>query len=173
MTESLIPIDEQPSNTAASYQATRLDALPAVYKTAHERLACELALGMEEPGEIMARYGYDTDHALALLESPAFTVTCARVGKEVRESGLSFKLKARAQAEELLSHSFEMATDPLAAAAVRADLIKWTARVAGYEPKNGEGEAKTGGGFNLTIQFAGQAPMQVMQHEPLTISQGD
>ena len=171
MTEDIIPLADVPGSTAQDYQDTRMGALPAVYRTAHERLACELALQMEEPGVIFERYGLDESQAIALMESPGFAATLARIGKEVKESGLSFKMKVRAQAEELLGHSFEIATDPLAPTSERVKLIQWTARVAGYEPKEGKEEGRAGGGLNLTIQFAGQAPVQVVQHEPVTITQ--
>lgn len=169
--DALAAIDAAPGTTAQEYQDARMSAVPAVYRTTHERLACELALGMEEPGAIFAQYGYNEDQALALMEAPGFAATLSRIGKEVKESGLSFKLKARAQAEELLGHSFEIATDPLAPTSERVKLIQWTAKVAGYEPKEGKEEGRAGGGLNLTIQFSGQAPVQVVQHEPLTILQ--
>lgn len=156
---------------AADYQTARMATVPKVYKAALERLACELALGMEEPDVIFASYGYSEEQALTLMASTAFSVTMAQVGKEVRESGLSFKMKARAQAEELLGHSFEMATDPLAPHTVRAEIIKWTAKMAGYEPKDDKDGGKVGGGLSLSITFAGQEPMKVVAQEPATITQ--
>jgi hypothetical protein len=43
---------------------------------------------------------------------------------------------------------------------VRADLIKWTAKMAGLEPSDREkgGGGGAGSGFNLYITFAGGAP---------------
>lgn len=154
-----------------AHQALRLSALPAIYKTTHERLACELALHMEDPEEVFARYHYTPDQAVELMESPGFTKLLARVSAEVRESGLSFRMKARVIAEDLLPHAHEMATDPRMSAAVRADLIKWAAKVAALEPKEGKEDGKQGGGLNLSITFAGQPPMQIVQAEPLTIEQ--
>ena len=58
-------------------------------------------------------------------------------------------------------------------AAVRADLIKWAAKVAGNEPAPVKSNEVTGGGFSLSITFAGQAPQQIVTaaREPLTIEQ--
>ena len=153
-------------------QERRLDSIPEVYKTKYERLAVELALALDDADIIFKRYGYSPDEALALAQSLAFSTILERVMREVKESGMSFRAKARMQAEELLGHSFEIATDPNQSAAVRADLIKWTTKVGGLEPKESKDDAKTGGGLTLSITFAGAAPQQVIStHEQLTIEQ--
>lgn len=157
--------------TAANRQEERQGAIPALYRTTHERLACELALHMDEPAEVFARYNYTPEAAAELMESPAFTALLDRIGVEIRENGLSFRMKAKAISEELLPHAFDLATDPLCSSAVRADLIKWAAKVAGNEPAPAKPGAEGGvGGFTLSITFAGQAPQTVISgREPLTI----
>lgn len=155
--------------TPAEHQQARLAALPAIYKTAHERMAVELAMGMDEPVDVFERYGYTADQGIALMDTPAFAATLERISKEVQSNGLTFRAKARVQAEALLEHSFEIATDPDAPAAVRADLIKWTAKVGDLEPRKEADESKAGGGFSLSITFSGQEPMKVVAHEPVLI----
>lgn len=168
-----------PTITAEDHQRARLDALPPMYTQATERMACELALEMEDPADIFRRYGYSEEQAVAVMESTSFAALLARVGKEVRESGLSFRTKAKAQAEELLGHSFEIATDPNAPTSERVKLIQWTARVAGLEPKEKD-EGAGRGGFTLNLTFAGEAPQKVvsgaerlMSGGALTIDQED
>ncbi|MBT9176533.1 MAG: hypothetical protein DDT20_00852 [Firmicutes bacterium] len=159
-------------NDDSDRQTARLADVPELYRKAHERLAVELALAgpmREEPEAVFARYGYTPDQAIALLESRVFLVLLERVGAEVREQGLSFRAKARAISEDLLPHAYEIATDPQQSAAVRADLIKWSAKVAGHEPK--EKDEVKGGGFNLSITFAGQAPMKVVSSDAALIEQ--
>lgn len=151
-------------------QAHRLSTIPEIYKTPHERLACEIALGLEEPDVIFARHGYSITQALALTTNAGFEATVDRISKEIRQAGIPFRAKAKAMAEELLVHAFDIATDPDAATAERVKLIQWVTKVAGLEPKEKE-LAGSGGGLNLSITFAGQAPVQVVQHEPLTITQ--
>lgn len=167
------PPTEQPTS-AREVQAARMLDMPAVYTKPLERLAVELALGMDEPEDIFHRYGYTPDQATDLMATPAFTILLARIGAEVRESGLSFRMKAKAISEESLGHAWDIMTDPLQSAAVRADLIKWASKVAGNEPapaKPGAGEGM--GGFNLSITFTGQPPQQIISgHEPITIEQG-
>ena len=156
---------------AGERQEERQSAVPALYRTTHERLACELALHMEEPSAVFERYGYTPDASQELMDSPAFTALLGRIGTEIRENGLSFRMKAKAISEDLLPHAYDIATDPLQSAAVRADLIKWAAKVAGNEPAPQKGvEGTGGGGFNLSITFAGQAPQTVVaSREPLTL----
>lgn len=153
-------------------QEQRLADAPALYRQQHERLALELALHMEEPNEVFARHHYTVEQAAELLDSPAFIALLERATTEVREQGLSFKVKAKAISEEALPYAWEMMSDPTCSAAVRADLIKWSATVAGHNPKPDKDEGKSGGGLTLSITFAGQPPQQVVSaHEVVTIEQ--
>lgn len=150
---------------------TRMAEVPALYRETHERLAVELALNMDDAQAVFARHGHDIEAAAALIENPVFITLLERVTDEVRENGTSFKMKARLQAEELLATSYDMATDPLISPAVRAQLIQWTSKVAGLEPKDKE-ESKGGGGLTLSITFTGQQPQQVIEGRvPVVIDQ--
>ena len=172
MDTDLIPADRPSSEIR---QDSRMAEIPELYRKTHERLAVELALKVDDAAAIFAAYKYTPEQAADLLESPAFVALLQQATKEVAESGLSFRTKAKLLAGELLPYANDIATDPLQSAAVRADLIKWSAKVAGFEPKDPKDDGKTGGGLTLSITFAGQAPQQVVssQHESLTIDQGD
>jgi hypothetical protein len=158
---------EMHPETPDEREARRLsERLPDGYRptTAAEltfdpRIAYEVALGIDKPEAVIAKYGYACDAAAALVLNPAFMATVAKYKEEVMAGGVSFKLKAKIQAEDLLSHSYLIATDPEAPMAVRADLIKWTTRVAGLEPKEEKGTGN-GGGFTLNISFAGDRPAE-------------
>ena len=170
----LIPAAPEPEvPTADTRQEARIAAIPAVYKTKLERLACELALGMEDRETIFQQYGYSPDQALVLMETPSFVSLIDRIGGEVRETGLSFKSKMKAVAEDLIPHAYDMATDPLCSSSVRADIIKWAAKMAGFEPPPAKGVGAEGGGFNLSITFAGQGPATIVGHTPAIINQGE
>jgi hypothetical protein len=67
----------------------------------------------------------------------------------LKVDGMSFKMKARMQAEGFLSTSFAMVTNPATSDAVRADLIKNTVRWAGYDAK----AAEVGQGNTFAIQI--------------------
>ena len=150
-----------PENPSAREARRLAERLPAGYKptsgaelTFDPRIAYEIALGVDQPGAVFEKYGMVEEQATALAANPAFMATVAKYQEEVLASGVSFKLKAKIQAEDLLTHSYLIATDPEAPMSVRADLIKWTARVAGLEPKEEKGGG-AGGGFTLNISFAG------------------
>lgn len=161
------------AHTPESYDARqerRLGALPGVYKTQHERLAFELALAQPiEAGSVFANHGYTQEQSIGILSDPTFAKLLERVTKEVKENGLSFRNKARMQAEDLLQHSYALATDPEVSSAVRLDAIKSTVKWAGLEPKEKDDKGTGTGGLTLNISFAGQAPQQVVGHEPVTI----
>ena len=163
-----------PLQTPTEHQAPRLAALPALYKTQQERLCYEIVLAKsigETEESVFARYEYTPEQALALVESPGFAALLDRVAKDLHENGLTFRAKARAQSEALLEHSFEIATDPTQSTAERVKVIQWTARMAGHEKGLDKDEGKGSGGFSLSITFAGQEPVKVVQHEPVTITQ--
>ena len=87
---------------------------------------------------------------------------------EVREKGMTFKLKARAQAEELLTTSWTLIHSPDVSAAVKADLIKSTVKWGGLEPKNEVSAEGAGGGVKITINLGGQDhTASVIDHEPI------
>lgn len=154
---------ETPSEREARRLAERLPdgyrPTSATELTFDPRIAYELALGVDKAEGVFEKYGLTEAEAEALLSNPAFAATVKKYQEEVLTSGVSFKLKAKIQAEDLLTHSYLIATDPEAPMSVRADLIKWTARVAGLEPKE-EKASGTGGGFTLSITFAGDRPVE-------------
>lgn len=163
------PPTASPPDTIAEHQAAQMSTVPSLYKTTHERLAVELALKMDTPADIFLRYGYSPEDGQALLELPAFQIMLSRISKEIAESGLSFKTKIKAIAEDLLPTAHALATDPMTSAAVRADIIKWAAKMADHEPKENKNAGAGGGGLNLSITFAGQPPMKVVSNETLTL----
>lgn len=173
MNDTPLAIPDPHESPAALRQTARLEDVPEIYRKTHERLAVELALHVDDAAEIFARYGYTDEQAAELVESPAFVLLMQQAQKSVVEEGLSFRMKAKLIAGELLPYAHDLATDPLISAAVRMDAIKWAASVAGFSPKETKDDGKTGGGLTLSITFAGQAPQRVVssQHEPLTITQ--
>lgn len=156
-------------NNADVYERERLPlgykARSVVDMSFDPRLAYEIALEIDDPVTVFERYGYVGSDAVALLKEPAFALTVKNYRSEITTSGLSFKLKARVQAEDLLMHSYNIATDPEAPASVRADIIKWTAKMAGYEPKEAGGEKGGGAGFNLNITFTDGVKKEVTVFE--------
>jgi len=125
------------------------------------RLAWDLAMELDPPKDVFLRYGVEPEDAQELLLLPLFQDTLRRFKREIDENGHKFRAKAKVQAEDLLDHSYLMATDPEAPPAVRADLIKWTAKMGGLEPPAKKDDGASGSGFNFQIVFSGAPPQAI------------
>jgi hypothetical protein len=115
-------------------------------------LPVEIALKTAPLDEIRQAYGYSMTEWMALKDEPAFLADLAAAVQMVKKEGMSFKLKARLQAEELLKTSWRLIHAPAeeVPSSVKADLLKATMRWAGYDIKE---QAVAGGGNALNIQI--------------------
>lgn len=123
----------------------------------NDRLAFDVALTLENSGEslqeVMERHSLTADDVLALRADPVFLKKVDEYRGEIRSKGLTFRLKARAQAEELLTTSWLLIHDPMVSPAVKADLIKSTVKWAGLEPKNDVNAEMPGNNVKITINL--------------------
>jgi len=104
-----------------------------------------VALGVDDTTAILQRFGVTRQTYDAWCTHPLFMRTVAEYQQQARDSGLSFRLRARIQAESLLDVSYQLIYTKDVPAAVKADLIKWTAKMADLEPnaKNSDSEERT------------------------------
>ncbi len=123
-----------------------------------DRLAMDVALMLEGSGEtleeVLERHETDMAQMVKYNQDTIFLQKIRALREEVHEKGLTFRVKARAQAEELLTTSWTLIHSPDVSASVKADLIKSTVKWAGLEPKeasNVEGVAT--GGVSITINL--------------------
>ena len=123
----------------------------------NERLAFDVALTLEGSGdsltEIMARHNINANDILVFNADPIFLKKVEHYRNEIRDKGMTFKLKARAQAEELLTTSWMLIHDSAVSPAVKADLIKSTVKWGGLEPKVEVGNEGGAGGVRITINL--------------------
>ena len=115
-------------------------------------LPVEIVLQTASLKEICQSYGITKLEWDELRVREDFRADVARYKELVKTEGMSFKLKAMLQSEELLKTSWQMIhkNDGSVPASVRADLIKATWRIAGLEPDKNSGAA---GGTSLQIQI--------------------
>jgi hypothetical protein len=122
-----------------------------------DRLAFDVALTLEGSGEslqeIMVRHSIGPNDILVFNSDPVFLKKVDHYRAEIRDKGMTFRLKARAQAEELLTTSWLLIHDPLVSPAVKADLIKSTVKWANLEPKSNESTGESSGGVSITINL--------------------
>lgn len=125
-----------------------------------DRLAFEIALRLEGSGEemdeILSRHQLDLPRFQQVSKDPVFLRQVGKYRDEIKEKGVTFRLKARAQAEELLKTSWVLIHSPDVSPAVKADLIKSTVKWAGLEPKGDVDTSGGAGGVKITINLGNQ-----------------
>ena len=135
-----------------------------------DRLCFDIALQLEGSGEdmpdILSRHSLTPDELIEISKDPVFDKKVKHYRDDIRENGITFKLKARAQAEELLTTSWTLIHHPDVSASVKADLIKSTVKWAGLETKP-DSDAGPTGGVSITINLGGeQHEMKVVDAAP-------
>ena len=146
-----------------------MDTLPLHHTKWSDRLAFDVALALEGSGEtldeIKQRHHIRSSDLMVFKGDPVFLKKVEHYREEVREKGLTFRLKARAQAEELLTTSWGLIHSPDVSPAVKADLIKSTVKWAGLEVKTEEGAGGAAGGVKININFGNNAPPMTLTAE--------
>jgi len=135
-----------------------------------DRFALDIALSICGSGDdtpsILASHGLTPADLADFSKDPVFTRRVQDYCTNIKENGLTFKLKAKAQAEILLETSFDLIHDKDVSPAVKADLIKWTAKVAGLEPTGKEGGAAMGNAVVVNINL-GETTATVKADTPM------
>lgn len=126
-----------------------------------DRLAFDLALRLEKSGDdmddILDRHQVTAQDLILFGKDPVFAKRIAELRDEIRTKGVTFRMKAKAQAEELLRTSWLLIHSPDVSAAVKADLIKSTVKWAGLEPKGEQTDLGGGGGVRIQINLGGES----------------
>lgn len=103
-----------------------------------DRFALDFAMTLEgsgvPPEKLLKEYGFTPADLAAFSQEPLFIKKVETLQNQLKERGFTFKFKAQMQAEDLLDTSWDIIHDHEVSPAVKADLIKWTAKVAGLEP---------------------------------------
>jgi hypothetical protein len=101
-------------------------------------LPIEVALRTAPINRICEAYGISREEWDELRHNPMFIKDVQLAHEELKKDGMSFRMKARLQSEELLKQSWRMihASSDEVPPSVKADLIKFTIRAAGLEADN-------------------------------------
>lgn len=130
----------------------QLPANPAL-KGYPASLPLEIALKTAPLKDICAAYEIDRDQFQQLLENPTFVADLAAANELVAKEGMSFKLKSRMQAEELLKTSWQMIHSADTPPSVKADLLKATVRWGGLEQDAKASSAQQGNTLAIQINL--------------------
>lgn len=118
-------------------------------------LPIEVALQTAPIKRICEAYGITREQWNQLRTHPQFVADVKAAYDDLKKDGMSFRMKARLQADELLKKSWQMIHEPFdkVPANVKADLIKFTVRSAGLEPDSKSGGAGTGNNLQININL--------------------
>ena len=137
-----------------------MDTLPLKHTKWSDRLAFDVALMLEGSGEpldeVIKRHQITAEDIVIYNRDKVFLKKVEYFRNDIRDKGMTFKVKARAQAEELLTTSWTLIHSPDVSAAVKADLIKSTVKWGGLEPKNDALTEGGTGGVKITINLGDQ-----------------
>ena len=148
-----------------------MDRLPLNHTKWSDRLAFDMALLLEKSGEtldeVIERHKITPSEMLVFNEDPIFRKKVEVYRDDIREKGVTFRLKARAQAEELLMTSWQLIHSPEVSPAVKADLIKSTVKWGDLEPRTNSADVEAGGGVKITINLGETTHQmtQVVEHD--------
>lgn len=119
-------------------------------------LPVEIALRTAPLADICAAYGISHDEWLQLRLDPTFQRDLTAAVELVKKDGMSFKLKAQLQADELLKTSWRMihSNNDEVPASVRADLLKFTVRAAGLADPAEKGNGGPQNALQININLS-------------------
>lgn len=145
-----------------------------------QSLALEVArnqVGMRLPvAELLAQLGVDEETFLQLAQNPLFKKQVNVYKKELEDNGVSFQLKAKIQAEEMLKRGWQIVHDSDTPPAVAVKQIENTVRWAGLDNKSTQDVQSAGSGFSITINIPNtNSPSEkaVIEQPKLEIGSGD
>ncbi len=156
------------------------DLVPTTAVSWTARMAFDLALLLEGSGlgsvkELLHEHGIGKGDLELYSRDPVFQGSVLDYREQIREGGLSFKFKARLQAEELLRTSWELIHSPSVSAVVKADLIKSTVKWAGLEVRGAESLVVGGSVPHIVINLgyaAGAGPREIKESKVIAGSLG-
>lgn len=138
-----------------------------------EELALALArnrAGAKLPVEdVLKAEGYSRDEFLRFADDTVFQNRVRQLTAEMEKNGVSFQLKARLQAEELIKRQWVIVHDPETPPAVAIKAIENTVRWAGLDAPVQQ-NSQSGPGFSITINM-GDMRHELKAPKAITIEQ--
>jgi cytochrome P450 len=115
-------------------------------------LPIELALRSAPVKTVCEAYGLSREAWDELRHDPRFVAEVRAAHDMLRKEGMTFRAKAKLQAEELLKSMWTMIHDRDAPHAVRADLMKFVVKASGLSEEK-VGPAQVGNALQINIQL--------------------
>ncbi len=126
--------------------------LPVKPVTAFDpKFAFEVALKYEPLKDVMERFGVSQDEMHQLMRFRPFLYAVKEFQRQIAEKGITFKMKAKVLAEDLLPDAYHLAKNPDAPFSVRHDamksVVRWAELDSPPDARNGVGQ------FNIQINL--------------------
>jgi hypothetical protein len=115
-----------------------------------------IAMGMEEPSAIAARYGFTGEKWDKLQQWQPFVLTVASQRAEFEKSGVTFRLKAAMKADELADQVFVQAMGHDTSLAQKMATLQYFAKMGDLEPKVDK-STTPGEGFSISINIGARS----------------
>jgi len=115
-----------------------------------------IAMGLEDPGVVAARYGFEGERWAKLQEWPPFLLTIAKQKAEFEASGVTFRNKTSLMADQLADQVFVQAMGHETTLAQKMNVLQYFAKMGELEPKESKQQAQ-GEGFSISINIGGQS----------------
>jgi len=129
------------------------ESAPSTTNQWDPRLIMDLAVGVEGIDEILPRYNLTEDDFLALSENRVFKQDLGMAIRDVKENGLTFKTRARVQAEAYLEVLDGIIYADATPASTRLEAIKSTVRWGGLDEAAKTEESMNNTQINVNISF--------------------
>jgi hypothetical protein len=118
-------------------------------------LPIEVALQEVPLADLKQEYRFSDEEWASLPTNPLFVADLKAAKEMLKKEGMTFRTKARLQADELLKRSWILihSSTDVVPPSVQADLIKATMRWAGYDNKDAAGANGQNNAFNIQINL--------------------
>lgn len=135
-------------------------SLPVPSFVVPEKLVFEIAVGLEEPEKIAARYAFMGAKWEQLKEWKPFKDAVDTQIAELQRSGYTPRLKARLMFDELSAHFFVLLMSDQSTIPQKLEGLKLFAKIGDLEPKESTA-IQAGTGWSLTINIPAMTPKAV------------
>lgn len=136
----------QPDTSITSYK-------PASTNQWDPRLMMDLALGLEDLQEVLARYQLTEQEYNRLCTIPSFKQELLLTIRDVQADGVTFQRKAKIQAEAYLDILDDLVYDEDMVGSTRLSAIQSIVKWAGLEPKETKEDNTVATQVNVNISF--------------------
>lgn len=118
----------------------------------------QLATGLEEPMDIVQRYGFNEDEWARLQVWPPFMAALEAKKNELQAAGVTLKVKAAFFCEDVLARAYLGVCSPDATLPQKMEFVRLSARLGDLEPKQSGLPGAPGTGFSIAIHFSSPPP---------------